>query len=64
MPGVMMMSITKHVMKRLEKWGTGQMEQPLIPKHPDYSPKLKSLQHLSIRIKAMVTGEAVDDVGL
>jgi hypothetical protein len=40
------------------------MEQPLIPKHPDYSPKLKSLQHLSIRIKAMVTGEAVDDVSL
>jgi hypothetical protein len=26
-----------------KKWGTGQMEQPLIPEHPGYSPKLKSL---------------------
>jgi hypothetical protein len=26
-----------------KKWGTGQAEQPLIPEHPDYSPKLKSL---------------------
>jgi hypothetical protein len=24
-------------------WGTGQMEQPLTPEHPIYSPKLKSL---------------------
>jgi hypothetical protein len=40
------------------------MEQPLIPKHPGYSPKLKSLQHLSIRFEAMVTREVVDDVGL
>jgi hypothetical protein len=24
-------------------WGTGQMEQPLTPEHPSYSPKLKSL---------------------
>jgi hypothetical protein len=25
------------------KWGIGQMEQPLIPEHPGYSSKLKSL---------------------
>jgi hypothetical protein len=37
---VMMMWITKQVMKWLEKWGTGQIKQPLIPRHPDYSPKL------------------------
>jgi hypothetical protein len=39
-------------------------EQPLIPEHPGYSPKLKSLQDLSIRFKAMVTEEVVDDAGL
>jgi hypothetical protein len=33
---------TSDEMKR-KKWGTGQMKQPLIPEHPDYSPKLKSL---------------------
>jgi hypothetical protein len=26
-----------------KKWGIGQMEQPLIPKHPVYSPNLKYL---------------------
>jgi hypothetical protein len=46
------------------KWGTGQTEQPLIPEHPSYSPKLKSLQDLSIRFEAMVTEEVVDDVCL
>jgi hypothetical protein len=46
------------------KWGTGQTEQPLIPEHPSYSPKLKSLQDLSIRFEAMVTEEVVDDAGL
>jgi hypothetical protein len=46
------------------KWGTGQTEQPLIPEHPGYSPKLKSLQDLSIRFEAMVTEEVVDDAGL
>jgi hypothetical protein len=39
----MMTWITKQVMKWPEKWGTGQTEQPLIPRHPGYSPKLKSL---------------------
>jgi hypothetical protein len=51
-------------MKRLEKWGTGQIEQPLIPEHSGYSPKLQSLQDLSIRFEAMVTKEVVDDAGL
>jgi hypothetical protein len=63
MPGVMMM-ITIQVMKWLEKWGTGQTEQPLIPEHPGYSTKLKSLQDLDIKFEAMVTEEVVDDVGL
>jgi hypothetical protein len=60
----MMMWITRQVMKWLEKWRTGQTEQPLMPKHPGYSPKLKSLQDLSIRFEAMVTEEVVDDVSL
>jgi hypothetical protein len=47
-----------------KKWGTGQIEQPLIPEHPDYFSKLKSLQDLSIRFEAMVTEEVVDDAGL
>jgi hypothetical protein len=46
------------------KWGIGQTRQPLIPEHPGYSPKLKSLQDLSIRFEAMVTEEVVDDAGL
>jgi hypothetical protein len=46
------------------KWGSGQTEQPLIPENPDYSPKHKSLQDLSIRFKAMVTEEVVDDADL
>jgi hypothetical protein len=40
------------------------MEQPLIPEHPGYSPKLKSLRDLSIRFEVMVTEEVVDDVGM
>jgi hypothetical protein len=32
--------------------------------HPGYSPKLKSLQDLSIRFEAMVTEEVVDDASL
>jgi hypothetical protein len=64
MPGVMMMWIKRQVMKWLEKWGTGQIEQPLIPDHPGYSPKLKSLQDLSIRFEAMVTKQDVVDAGL
>jgi hypothetical protein len=40
------------------------MEQPLIPEHPGYSPKFKSLQDLSIRFEAMVTEEVIDDAGL
>jgi hypothetical protein len=64
MTGIMMMWITRQVMKWLEKWGTWQTEQPLIPEHPGYSPKLKSLQYLSIKFKAMVTEEVVDDAGL
>jgi hypothetical protein len=51
-------------MKWLEKWGTRQTEQPLIPEHPGYSPKLKSLQNLIIRFEAMVTEEVVDDAYL
>jgi hypothetical protein len=47
-----------------EMKGTGQTEQPLIPEHPGYSPKLKSLQNLSISFKAMVTKEVVDDTCL
>jgi hypothetical protein len=43
---------------------TKKIEQPLIHEHLGYSPKLKSLQDLSIRFKAMVTEEAVDNVGL
>jgi hypothetical protein len=46
------------------KWETGQTEQPLIHEHPGYSPKLKSLQDLSIRFEAMLTEEVVDDAGL
>jgi hypothetical protein len=46
------------------KWGTGQIKQPLIPEHPGYSPKLKSLQDLSTRFEGMVTEEVVDDAGL
>jgi hypothetical protein len=38
--------------------------QPLITEHPGYSPKLKSLQDLSIRFKVMVTEEVVDDASL
>jgi hypothetical protein len=64
MLGVMMIWITKQVMKWLEKWGTWQIKQPLIPEHPSYSPKLKSLQDLSIRFEAMVTEEVVGDVSL
>jgi hypothetical protein len=64
MPRVMMMWITRQVMKGLEKWGTSQTEQPLIPEHPGYSPKLKSLQDLGIRFEAMVTQEVVVDAGL
>jgi hypothetical protein len=47
-----------------EMKGTGQTEQPLIPEHPGYSPKLKSLQNLSISFKAMVIKEVVDDTCL
>jgi hypothetical protein len=64
MSGVMMMWITRQVMKWLEKWGTGQIEQTLILEHPDYSPKLKSLQDLGISFEAMVIEEVVDDVSL
>jgi hypothetical protein len=45
-------------------WRTGQTEQPLIPEHPSYSPKLKSLQDLGIKFEAMVTEKTIDDVGL
>jgi hypothetical protein len=51
-------------MKWLEKWGTWQIEQSVIPKHPGYSPKLKSLQDLSTSFEAMVTEEVVNDAGL
>jgi hypothetical protein len=64
MPWVMMMWITRQVMKSLEKWETGQTEHPLIPEHPGYCPKLESLQDLSIRFEAMVTEEVVDDASL
>jgi hypothetical protein len=37
------------------------MEQALIPEHPGYSPEFKSLRDLSIKFKAMVTEEVVDD---
>jgi hypothetical protein len=47
-----------------KKWGTGQTEQPLIPQHPGFSPKLKSCKDLSIKFEAMVTEEIVDDAGL
>jgi hypothetical protein len=46
------------------KMGDRQTEQPLIPEHPSYSLKLKSLQDLSIRFEAMVTEEVVEDAGL
>jgi hypothetical protein len=61
MPGVMMMWITRQVVKCLDKWGTGQTEQPLIPERPGYSPKLNSLQDLGIWFEAMVTEEVFDD---
>jgi hypothetical protein len=32
--------ITRQVMKWLEKWGTGQTKQPLLPKHPATPPSL------------------------
>jgi hypothetical protein len=48
----------------MEKWGTGQIEQPLVPEHPGYSPKLKSFQDSSIRFQAMVTEVVVDNVDL
>jgi hypothetical protein len=47
-----------------KKWGIGQTEQPLIPKHPDYSPKIKYLRDLCIRFEAMVIEEVVDDASL
>jgi hypothetical protein len=37
-------------------------KQPFIHEHPGSSPKLKSLQDLSVRIKAKVAEEAVDYV--
>jgi hypothetical protein len=40
------------------------MEQPLVLEYPGYSPKLKPLQDLGIRLEAMVTEEVVDDAGL
>jgi hypothetical protein len=64
MTGVIMMCITRQVMKCLEKWGTGQTKKPLIPEHPGYSPNLKYLQDLGIKFEAMVTEEVVDDAGL
>jgi hypothetical protein len=60
----MMMWITRQVIKWLEKWGTGQTEQPLIPEHIGYSTKLKSLQDLGIKFESMVIKEVVDDAGL
>jgi hypothetical protein len=42
----------------------GQIEQPFILEHTGHSTKLKPLQDLSIRFKAMVTEEVVDDSGL
>jgi hypothetical protein len=61
----MLVWITKQVMKWLEKWGTGETEQSLIPEHPGYSPKLKSFEEdLSIRIEAMVTEEVVEYASL
>jgi hypothetical protein len=51
-------------MKWLEKWGTGQTEQPLISEQPGYSPKFKSLKDLGIRFEAMVIEEVVDDADL
>jgi hypothetical protein len=47
-----------------KKWEIGQTEQPLIPEHPAYSPKLKSLQDLNIRFEAMVIEDVVNDVSL
>jgi hypothetical protein len=54
----------KTIDEMTRKWGIGQIEQPLIPEHPGYSPKLKSLQDLGIRFVAMVIEEVVDDAGL
>jgi hypothetical protein len=39
-------------------------EQTLLPKHSSSSPKLKSLQDLSIRIDAKVVEETIDYVGM
>jgi hypothetical protein len=39
-------------------------ETQLIPTYPGTSPKLKSLQDLSIKTKAKVTKETIDHVGL
>jgi hypothetical protein len=39
-------------------------KQPLIPEQPGSSPNLKSFYDLSDRIKAMVSKEAVNYVGL
>jgi hypothetical protein len=50
--------------KMTRKCGTRQTEQSLIPEHHGYSPKLKSLQDLGIRFKAMVTEEVVDNADL
>jgi hypothetical protein len=47
-----------------KKWGTGQTEQPLIPEHSGYSPKLNSLQDLSIRFEVMVAKEVVNDASM
>jgi hypothetical protein len=44
--------------------GTEQTEQPLIPEHPGYSLKLKSLQDLGIRFEAMLTEKVVDVASL
>jgi hypothetical protein len=62
MPKVMMMWITRQVMKWLKKQEMEWDKQPFIHEHPGSSPKLKTLQDLSVRIKAKVAEEAVDYV--
>jgi hypothetical protein len=60
----MMIRVTRLVIDQLESGKIEWNEHPLILVHPGSSPKHKSLQDLSIRIKTKVAEEAIDGVGL
>jgi hypothetical protein len=59
-----MIRVMRLVIDQLESRKIEWNKHPLIPAHPDSSPKLKSLKDLSIRMETKVTEEDVDGVGL